>query len=254
MGSIFSIDDVDVDALLSELTSTGFLHVAEVDEDFVSAGNAVELTRDVYEQMFGPTTGDLVALGDTCLLARVEKDLCTEVGYGDEVKFGGGKVVRDGMGQKSTAYNPESYVICLPQKDLRTVFGLFLVDVQVPSSLNVFVCVCLLLCSSPDLVLTGALVIDWTGIYKADIGVKGGMISAIGKAGNSDVMDGVHPKLELTACTEVISCEGMIVTAGGIDTHVHFICPQLIDEALASGITTLYGGGTGPATGEEDGE
>mmetsp|Transcript_14165 Transcript_14165/g.56981 ORF Transcript_14165/g.56981 Transcript_14165/m.56981 type:complete len:174 (-) Transcript_14165:1639-2160(-) len=108
----------------------------------------------------------------------------------------------------------------------------------------------LLFCSSPDLVFTNALVVDWTGIFKADVGVKDGRIVAIGKAGNPDIMDGVHPKLIITPCTEIISAEGKILTAGGVDTHVHYICPQIADEALASGVTTLYGGGTGPASGE----
>ncbi|CAO2147365.1 unnamed protein product [Urochloa humidicola] len=162
--------------------------------------------REKYASIYGPTTGDKIRLGDTNLFAEIEKDFAV---YGDECIFGGGKVLRDGMGQ-ATGY-PESS--CL------------------------------------DTVITNAVVIDYTGIYKADIGIKGGFIVAIGKAGNPDVMDGVHSNMIVGVNTEVIASEGMIVTAGGIDCHVHFICPQLAEEAIASGITTLVGGGTGPAHG-----
>jgi len=161
------------------------------------------LSRRAYAGMFGPTTGDRVRLGDTALIVEVEHDHTT---YGDEVKFGGGKVIRDGMGQSQRGAN-----------------------------------------ESVDLVITNALIIDYSGIYKADIGVNNGQISAVGKAGNPDTQDKVN--IIVGAGTEVIAAEGMIVTAGGIDAHIHMICPQQIDEALNSGITTMLGGGTGPATG-----
>lgn len=164
------------------------------------------ILRSHYADMFGPTVGDSVRLGDTGLWARVERDHTV---YGDECKFGGGKVLRDGMGQAS----------------------------GVPAE------------QALDLVITNALVVDWTGIYKADLGVKGGRIAGIGKAGNPDVMAGVTPGMTVGVTTEVISGEGMIVTAGGIDAHIHFISPQQVEVALASGITTFIGGGTGPATG-----
>ncbi|GAX89861.1 urease subunit alpha [Effusibacillus lacus] len=157
--------------------------------------------------MFGPTTGDKVRLADTDLLIEVEKDFTV---YGDECKFGGGKVLRDGMGQSSRAIRSEGVL---------------------------------------DLVITNALILDHWGIVKADIGIKDGRIAGIGKAGNPDTMEGVHPDLVVGASTEAIAGEGLIVTPGGIDTHIHFICPQQIETALASGITTMIGGGTGPATG-----
>ena len=161
------------------------------------------ISRSDYAGMFGPTTGDRVRLGDTALIVEVEADHTT---YGDEVKFGGGKVIRDGMGQSQRSSQH---------------------------------CV--------DLVITNALVIDYTGIYKADIGINEGRIQTIGKAGNPDIQDDVN--VVVGAGTEVLAGEGMIVTAGGIDSHIHMICPQQIDEALNSGITTMLGGGTGPATG-----
>ena len=164
------------------------------------------ITRSDYAGMFGPTTGDRVRLGDTGLLIEVEKDYAR---YGDELKFGGGKSFRDGMGQSSV------------QKDSE----------------------------SPDTVITNALVVDYTGIYKADIGIKNGKISAIGKAGNPQTMDGVTPGLAVGACTEAIAGEGLILTAGGIDTHIHFIAPQQVRTALAGGVTPMVGGGTGPADG-----
>ena len=164
--------------------------------------------RRAYAEMFGPTVGDRVRLADTDLLAEVEADLTLRAGsYGEEVKFGGGKTIRDGMAQ-SQRTNAQGAM---------------------------------------DTVLTNALIIDHSGIIKADIGLKGGRIAAIGKAGNPDVQPGVD--IVIGAGTEIISCEGMIVTAGGIDSHIHFICPQQIEEALSSGITTMMGGGTGPATG-----
>ena len=169
-----------------------------------------ELSREVYMSLYGPTVGDRVRLGDTNLWVEVERDLCTETaGYGDECKFGGGKVLRDGMGQSSGRSDAETL----------------------------------------DTVIINALVIDWTGIFKADIGIKRGLISGIGKAGNPDIMDGVTAGMIVGSCTEVIAGERMILTAGAMDAHVHYICPELIPEALASGITTLVGGGTGPSSG-----
>lgn len=157
--------------------------------------------------MYGPTTGDRIRLADTNLIARVEYDMTR---YGDEIKFGGGKTIRDGMGQSVKTTSADG--------DL-------------------------------DLVLTNALIVDYTGIYKADIGIKDGKIVGIGKAGNPDIMDGITPGMTVGASTEALAAEGMIVTAGGIDTHIHFICPQQIDCALFSGVTTMIGGGTGPADG-----
>ncbi|MCE9673097.1 urease subunit alpha [Myxococcus stipitatus] len=165
-----------------------------------------KMDRRHYADMFGPTTGDKVRLGDTGLWAEVERDATV---YGDECKFGGGKVLREGMGQRAGTHDVDAL----------------------------------------DVVITNALVLDWTGIYKADIGIKAGRIVGIGKAGNPDVMAGVTPGMVVGVTTEAISAEGHLVTAGGLDTHIHFICPQQADEALASGITTWVGGGTGPATG-----
>ena len=159
-----------------------------------------------YAELFGPTTGDRVRLGDTDLVAEVERD---DAVYGDECKFGGGKVLRDGMGQASGISEEDAL----------------------------------------DCVITNALVIDWTGVYKADIGIKDGRIAGIGKAGNPDVMAGVTERMVVGVTTEAIAAEGLIVTAGGIDSHIHFISPQQVATALASGITTFIGGGTGPATG-----
>lgn len=163
----------------------------------------MKISRQAYADMFGPTVGDRVRLADTGLWVEVEKDFTV---YGEEVKFGGGKVIRDGMGQGQ-------------------------------------------LCAAEvvDTVITNALIIDHWGIVKADVGLKHGRIKAIGKAGNPDIQPGVT--IALGASTEVIAGEGMILTAGGIDTHIHFICPQQIEEALMSGVTTMIGGGTGPATG-----
>ncbi len=163
----------------------------------------MKISRQAYAEMFGPTTGDRVRLADTGLLAEVEHDYTV---YGEEVKFGGGKVIRDGMGQGQA-----------------------------------------LAAEVADTVLTNALILDHWGIVKADIALKNGRIAAIGKAGNPDIQPGVD--IVIGASTEIIAAEGMIVTAGGIDTHIHFICPQQIDEALMSGVTTMIGGGTGPATG-----
>ena len=167
----------------------------------------MKIDRSSYGEHFGPTTGDGVRLGDTDLFIEVELDHTV---YGDEVKFGGGKVIRDGMGQSASASREGG---------------------------------------APDLVITNALVLDHTGIFKADIAVRDGRISAIGKAGNPDIMDGVTEGMAISASTEILAGEGRIVTAGGIDAHIHFISPNQIPEAFYSGVTTLIGGGTGPATG-----
>ena len=172
--------------------------------------------RRAYAEMFGPTVGDRVRLADTDLIVEVEEDYTLRSGgYGEEVKFGGGKTIRDGMAQSQ-----------------RTRLG----TGNGPQSGG-----------AVDCVMTNALIIDHWGIVKADIGLKGGRIVKIGKAGNPDVQPGVD--IIIGPGTEIISCEGNIVTAGGIDSHIHFICPQQIEEALASGVTTMLGGGTGPATG-----
>ncbi|MBO6825334.1 MAG: urease subunit alpha [Sneathiella sp.] len=163
-----------------------------------------EMTRRAYAGMFGPTVGDKVRLADTDIIIEVEKDFTT---YGEEVKFGGGKVIRDGMGQSQI-----------------TRAG-----------------------GAVDTVITNALIIDHWGIVKADVALKDGKVAAVGKAGNPDIQNGVD--IIIGPSTEVIAGEGKILTAGGIDAHIHFICPQQIEEALASGVTTMMGGGTGPATG-----
>jgi urease subunit alpha len=169
------------------------------------------LGRRAYAEMFGPTVGDRVRLADTDLVIEVEQDLTLRAGgYGEEVKFGGGKVIRDGMGQSQVVNGPGVH-------------------------------------EAVDCVITNALIVDHWGIVKADIGLKGCRIAAIGKAGNPDVQPGVD--IVIGPGTEVIAGEGMIVTAGGFDSHIHWICPQQIEEALMSGITTMTGGGTGPATG-----
>jgi urease subunit alpha len=165
------------------------------------------IQRRAYAEMFGPTTGDRVRLADTALIIEVERDFTV---YGDEVKFGGGKTIRDGMGQSQVVNGPGAHEAC-------------------------------------DCIITNALIVDHWGIVKADIGIKGNRIAAIGKAGNPDVMQGVD--IVIGPGTEIIAAEGMIVTPGTIDTHIHFICPQQIEEALMSGTTTMLGGGTGPATG-----
>src|SRR5512138_637578 len=164
------------------------------------------IDRRLYAQVYGPTTGDRVRLGDTALVLEVERDLTV---YGDECVFGGGKVLRDGMGQ--AAGWPAGEVL--------------------------------------DLVVTNALVLDHAGITKADVGVRGGRIVALGKAGNPDVMAGVTPGMVIGPGTEVVAGEGLLLTAGGIDTHIHFVSPQQAHEAISSGVTTMLGGGTGPATG-----
>ncbi len=163
----------------------------------------MKISRQAYADMFGPTVGDRVRLADTDLWIEVERDFTV---YGEEVKFGGGKVIRDGMGQSQLG---AAQVV--------------------------------------DTVITNALILDHWGVVKADVGLKDGRIQAIGKAGNPDIQPGVN--IAIGAGTEVIAGEGMILTAGGIDTHIHFICPQQIEEALMSGVTTMIGGGTGPAAG-----
>ncbi|MGK7891649.1 MAG: urease subunit alpha, partial [Leptolyngbyaceae cyanobacterium] len=162
------------------------------------------MDRRAYAETYGPTVGDRLRLADTNLIIEVEADHTT---YGDEVKFGGGKVIRDGMGQSPIA-NADGAV---------------------------------------DTVITNALILDWWGIVKADIGLKDGRIAKIGKAGNPYIQDNVD--IVIGPGTEAIAGEGMILTAGGIDSHIHFICPQQIETAIASGVTTMLGGGTGPATG-----
>ena len=167
--------------------------------------------RRAYAEMFGPTVGDRLRLADTALVIEVEQDLTLRAGgYGEEVKFGGGKTIRDGMGQSQRMNGPG------------------------PGD-------------AVDCVITNALIVDHWGIIKADIGLRGQRIAAIGKAGNPDVQPGVD--IVIGPGTEIIAAEGMIVTAGAVDTHIHFICPQQIEEALMSGVTTMLGGGTGPATG-----
>src|SRR6201991_4301073 len=165
---------------------------------------SVKIKRSAYASIYGPTVGDRVRLADTDLIIEVEKDFTT---YGEEVKFGGGKVIRDGMGQSQVT-----------RAD-----------------------------GAVDTVITNALIVDSWGIVKADIGLKDGRIAAIGKAGNPDTQPGVN--IIVGPGTEAIAGEGKIVTAGGMDSHIHFIAPQQIEEALMSGITTMLGGGTGPATG-----
>ncbi|HEX6343991.1 urease subunit alpha [Umezawaea sp.] len=167
------------------------------------------IDRARYAELFGPTTGDRIRLADTDLLIEVTEDRSRGAGAGDEVIFGGGKVIRESMGQ-GVATRAEG---------------------------------------APDLVITGAVILDHWGVVKADVGVRDGRIVGIGKAGNPDVMDGVDPALVIGPSTEVLAGNGKILTAGGIDCHVHFICPQIVDQALASGLTTLVGGGTGPAEG-----
>jgi urease len=190
------------DEILAKLQEGGFSHVVEPAGDlaFISP---FEMDRAAYVTMFGPTVGDRVRLGSTDLWIKVEKDLTK---YGDECKFGGGKTLREGMGQATGRSDNDTL----------------------------------------DLVITNALIVDWSGIYKADIGINDGIIVGIGKAGNPDVMDGVTEGMIVGSCTEVIAGEGKIITAGGFDTHIHFICPQQAFEAVSSGITTMLGGGTGP--------
>ena len=170
---------------------------------------SLRIPRQTYADLYGPTTGDRVRLADTELVIEIERDYTV---YGDEITFGGGKVIRDGMGQSSRAKREGAN-------------------------------------GALDLVITNALIIDYWGIVKGDIGIKDGRIVKVGKAGNPDVMDGVDPELVVGASTEVIAGEHLLVTAGGIDSHIHFISPQQVYEAISNGITTMIGGGTGPATG-----
>lgn len=207
-GNSIASGPVDVsrtEELIRRLQEGGFAHRPDPAGDTAHL-DSFSMTRDGYCGMFGPTVGDLIRLGATDLWIKVEKDFAV---YGDECTFGGGKTLREGMGQASGRPDAESL----------------------------------------DTVISNALIVDWTGIVKADIGIKNGVIVGIGKAGNPDVMDGVHPALVVGSCTDVIAGEGKIVTAGGLDTHIHFICPQQAHEAVAAGITTMLGGGTGPSTG-----
>ncbi|KAG2312736.1 hypothetical protein Bca52824_024293 [Brassica carinata] len=204
------VDDVNWTVLLETMERRGFRHLEEGDASEGISGEdprfTTTLTREKYANMYGPTTGDKLRLGDTNLYARIEKDYTV---YGDECVFGGGKVLREGMGQ----------------------------GIEHSDALSL------------DTVITNSVIIDFSGIYKADIGIKNGFIIGIGKAGNPDTMHGVQSNMLIGAKTEVIAGEEMIVTAGAIDCHVHFICPQLVYEAVSSGITTMVGGGTGPAYG-----
>jgi urease subunit alpha len=170
---------------------------------------SLNIPRRTYAELYGPTTGDRIRLADTELIIEIEKDYTH---YGDETTFGGGKVIRDGMGQSSSAIREREH-------------------------------------GALDLVITNAVILDHWGIVKADVGIKNGRIVKVGKAGNPDTMEGVDPDLVVGAATEVIAGENLILTAGGVDSHIHFISPQQIYEALSNGITTMIGGGTGPATG-----
>ncbi|KAJ1787750.1 Urease, partial [Coemansia sp. RSA 2167] len=200
------VDHERIGEIVAQMQQRGVIHIAQEMEITQRIPRARTVDRSTYAMTYGPTTGDRVRLGDTCLWIEVEWDATV---YGDECKFGGGKTLRDGMGQATSLLRKQ----CL------------------------------------DLVITNATIVDYTGVYKADIGIKNGNIVGIGKAGNPDVMDGVTPGMYVGTSTEAMAGEGKIVTAGALDTHVHFICPQLIDEALGSGTTTLIGGGTGPNTG-----
>lgn len=200
--------DANIEAVMERVYERSFGHLEEMieSESAVVEDCATVLSREAYANIYGPTTGDKIRLGDTDLFAEIERDYAV---YGDECVFGGGKVLRQGMGQACGCNQDD----CL------------------------------------DTVITNAIIIDFTGIFKADIGIKEGIIVSLGKAGNPDVMDGVIHNMIVGVKTEVIAGEGMIVTAGGVDCHVHFICPQLAHEAIASGITTMVGGGTGPSHG-----
>lgn len=201
--SIINDSDISDDQLLEKLKERGFSNMTQQKSSAVP--KACTISRQQYAAAYGPTTGDQVRLGDSCLWIQIEKDF-TE--YGDECVFGGGKVIREGQGQCNFSIG-----------------------------------------SVLDLVITNCLIVDYTGIFKADIGIKNGLILGIGKAGNPNVMQNVTPQMVIGAETEVLAGEGKIITAGGVDTHIHFICPQICDVALSSGLTTLMGGGTGPNTG-----
>lgn len=197
------IDLSMANTIIRRLQEEGFYNTPE-DSKLDDTGIVpATMDRQSYAGMYGPTTGDLVRLSTMDLWIKVESDATT---YGDECTFGGGKTIRDGIGQASGRAASD----CL------------------------------------DLVITNALIVDWSGVYKADIGIRRGHIVGIGKAGNPDVMDGVLPNMVIGSNTDVIAGENKIITAGGIDTHCHFICPQQAEEALASGITTQFSGGTGP--------
>lgn len=202
-GNDIAAGDASVDLIIERLKDGGFLHIEDPNADQVL--DPFTMDRESYIAMFGPTTGDRVRLGPTDLWIHVERDLTV---YGDECSFGGGKTIRDGMGQASGRADKDAL----------------------------------------DTVVTNALIVDYTGIYKADIGIKDGFIVGIGKAGNPDVMAGVDPRLVVGSTTDVIAGEHKIVTYGGFDSHIHLICPQQAYEAIASGVTTFLGGGTGPST------
>lgn len=193
------------DEIVQKLQEGGFAHAPEPAGDNAHI-NPFTMTGEAYSGMYGPTVGDAVRLGATDLWIKLEKDYTI---YGDECAFGGGKTLREGMGQASRRLDFDSL----------------------------------------DTVITNALIVDWSGIIKADIGIKNGVIVGIGKAGNPDVMDGVDPAMIIGSCTDVVAGEGKIITAGGMDSHIHFICPQQAYESITSGITTMLGGGTGPSTG-----
>jgi urease len=199
------VDLSRTEEIVKRLQDGGFGHVPEPAGDSAHI-DPFTMARADYVGMFGPTIGDVIRLGSTDLWIKVEKDLAV---YGDECVFGGGKSLREGLGQASG------------RSDADTL----------------------------DTVITNALIVDWSGIYKADIGIKNGVIAGIGKAGNPDVMEGVSPDMVVGSCTDVIAGEKKIVTAGGFDTHIHLICPQQAYEAISSGITTMLGGGTGPSAG-----
>ncbi|CAG8595446.1 5020_t:CDS:2 [Funneliformis caledonium] len=199
------VDASKIDKIVKNLIVKGFKHASLTDKSSLAC-TPYSMDRKAYADTYGPTVGDQLRLGNTNLWLEIEKDHTI---YGDECKFGGGKVLREGMGQATSISSDDAL----------------------------------------DLVITNAIIIDYTGIVKADIGIKNGIIVGIGKAGNPDVMEGVTPGLIVGPSTEALAGEGRIFTAGAIDAHVHFICPQLIPEAISSGITTLVGGGTGPNTG-----
>lgn len=200
-----SLDRERLPGILENLKRRGFRHKSQVETLPIPAQQGL-ISRQKYVDLFGPTVGDKIRLGDSSLFVEVEHDHTV---YGDECVFGGGKVIREGMGQATGVTDSDAL----------------------------------------DLIITNAVVIDYTGIYKADIGIKNGLIVGIGKGGNPDVMAAVDSRMVVGVTTEVLSAENCIITAGAIDTHIHYICKQLTTEALAHGITTLVGGGTGPNTG-----
>ena len=199
------VDVSRADELIKKLQEAGFSHTPEPAGDSAHI-DSFSMSREAYVGMYGPTAGDKVRLGSTELWIKVEKDLTS---FGDECNFGGGKSLRDGMGQASDRSDADVL----------------------------------------DTVITNALIVDWSGIYKADIGIKHGVIVGIGKAGNPDVMNGVSKSMIVGSCTDVVAGEHSIVTAGGLDTHIHMICPQQAYESISAGVTTMLGGGTGPSTG-----